>query len=445
MRRFLVVGAFAVVVIAAGSFFAALKYRPALLPSWARAPFEKSEASADDSSTETPDVSSLEDAPDDGYCAHAGKTSAEGCKPSLPTVRLDSKETAAEIGLRVAAAESREVGPTVSGNAEITYASHDYAHVTSRVNGRVSAVPADEGQIVTAGQVLVVVDSAEVGTAKAQYLSLVPVAQLARDNYDRFAKLEASGAEAKRTVIAAKSDLNRVEADLMKARQQLLNLGYTDKRIAEIEKTRDTSNFIEVLAPMDGTLVERHAIIGEAVGPPSGLVTTQQMNSLFEITDLHHLWCWVDVYEADVPSVRVGQPMRFTISGTESPVFSGHVELIGFAVNPATRTVRVRAEVENIDGRLRANQFGRGVIQVGPKRKAVVVPREAVQNDGAEQFVFLPRDDGLRFRTQRVTTRKIDIPGLVEISWGLEPGSSVVTTGSFLLKSELFKASLGGE
>jgi cobalt-zinc-cadmium efflux system membrane fusion protein len=156
------------------------------------------------------------------------------------------------------------------------------------------------------------------------------------------------------------------------------------------------------------------------------------------------MWAWIDVYETDIAQVAPGQAVTFTISGTDSPVFTGRVELIGAAVNPATRTIRVRAELANTDGKLRAKQFGQAEIQVGAEHETVVVPKEAVQSDGQNDLVFLSRPDGA-FRPQRVKTRLMESPAEIEIEWGLVPGQRLVTTGAFLLKSEMFKAIFGDE
>src|SRR5262249_46043152 len=161
------------------------------------------------------------------------------------------------------------------------------------------------------------------------------------------------------------------------------------------------------------------------VVPPGGLATGAA-NSLFELVNLNHLWCWIDVYETEIAKVKIGQDVSFTISGTEEPVFRGKVELIGYSVNPATRTVRVRAELANQGGRLRANQFGRAVIRLGPEHDAIVVPKSAVQDLGKVSCVFLPQPDGKSFRPQRVEARPTDWPGLTEITWGLKPGDEVV-------------------
>ncbi|MDB5351235.1 MAG: family efflux transporter, subunit [Planctomycetota bacterium] len=385
------------------------------------------------------------DAPDDGWCAHLGSAAPKNCPRSMPTVRLDTADIARKIGIETAKAEIRHVAERVAGNAEITFVLHDFAHITSRVAGRIASVPADEGESVKKGDVLVVVDSAEVGTAKAQYLSILPIVDLARTDFERTANLFKSGAASEKEKLTAQATLVKSEAELLNARQRLFNMGLNEADITGIARTKDTSNLLKIEAPMAGRLVERHAVIGEAVTPPSGLVTSGQMLALFEIADLRELWAWIDVSESEISKVMIGQPVRFTISGTDKPVFSGMVELISYSVNVATRTVRVRAKLENIDERLRANQYGRAVIQVGPVRNAIVVPRAAVQSDSGEEFVFIPQPDGRRFRTQRVQTRPTEQTDLVEISFGLKAADTVVTTGSFSLKGEVFKSKLGAD
>jgi cobalt-zinc-cadmium efflux system membrane fusion protein len=115
---------------------------------------------------------------------------------------------------------------------------------------------------------------------------------------------------------------------------------------------------------------------------------------------------------------------------------------MGTEVNPTTRTTRVRAELPNPQGRLRANQFGQATIQVEDEHDALVVPRAALQNDGDADLVFLAASDG-SFRPQRVLARPTEADDRIEIAWGLNSGQSVVTTRSFMLKAELLKDRLG--
>ena len=116
----------------------------------------------------------------------------------------------------------------------------------------------------------------------------------------------------------------------------------------------------------------------------------------------------------------------------------GRVTWLGTEVNDKTRTTRVRAELTNLGGRLRANQFGHAEIRIGSEHRAVVVPKAAVQRKDNVDLVFLPEGDGV-FRPQRVMTRPNDRGDMIEITWGLKPGQKVVSKGAFLLKSELLR------
>jgi cobalt-zinc-cadmium efflux system membrane fusion protein len=137
--------------------------------------------------------------------------------------------------------------------------------------------------------------------------------------------------------------------------------------------------------------------------------------------------------------------VTFSITGTTSahvPTFTGKVTWVGTEVDPTTRTTRVRAQVDNTKGLLRAHVFGRAEIQVGPEHEAVVVPKEAVQRRYTEDIVFVPQGNGV-YRPQRVVTRATNRRGVIEVALGLKGGERVVTTGAFLLKTETMKDDLG--
>ncbi len=274
---------------------------------------------------------------------------------------------------------------------------------------------------------MVVIDSAEVGTTKADYLAALPVEKLARQTLDMTLALRKDNAAPLKDEMIARKDMNTATANVENARQRLHNLGFTKKDLERIEAEGDTSTLLEVVAPIDGTVVDRHCVPGEAI---------EQTDRLFVVSDVSLMWAWIDIYEADIESVEVGQPVYFTISGTESPEFHGKVDWIDTALNPTTRTIRVRAEMENPTGRLRANEFGRARIQVGAERQALFVPRDSVQTLGDSQVVFRPISAD-RYAPVRVKTAEADDPDQIQVLTGLKAGQSVVSTGAFLLKSEL--------
>jgi cobalt-zinc-cadmium efflux system membrane fusion protein len=121
----------------------------------------------------------------------------------------------------------------------------------------------------------------------------------------------------------------------------------------------------------------------------------------------------------------------------------GQVTWVGTEVNDRTRTTRVRAELTNPSGRLRANQFGKAEIIVGDEHRALLVPKAAVQRNKSVDLVFLPQDELGVYLPQRVVTKKSSRDDFIEVAWGLKPGQRVVTKGAFLLKTEIMKGAIG--
>jgi cobalt-zinc-cadmium efflux system membrane fusion protein len=379
---------------------------------------------------------------DDGWCAAREKfdgvrsSTTSGpvdCTRLLRVIRLKSPELARRIGLGTAEAVVEPHGHLLTCNAETTYDMRRAAEIIPRVAGVLKEVRADLGQAVHKGDVLAVVDSAEVGAAKANYLTAVAAVELQQATYDRTIKLTQAKAAPAKTELESLTALNQARTSMRDAEQKLRNLNFDDAGIARIVRDNDVRNTLEIVAPIDGTINAWDATRGEAVEP-----TTQ----IFGMADTTTMWLWIDVYESDIVLVAPGQAVTFTIAGTTAPVFAGKVTWMGTEVNPTTRTTRIRAELPNPQGRLRANQFGQATIRVESEHDAIVVPRAAVQNDGTVDLVFLAQRDG-SFRPQRVRTRPTEVDDKIEVVWGVHAGQKVVTTRSFMLKAELFKERLG--
>ncbi|QDV33972.1 efflux RND transporter periplasmic adaptor subunit [Tautonia plasticadhaerens] len=373
---------------------------------------------------------------DDGWYASHPAPEGPATRRVLPVVRLRSAEVAARIGLETVRSESRTVVDRVAGNAETAYDSHLFAEVTPRVRCVVREVNADHGDRFEAGRTMAVVDSAEVGSAKADYLAVRAMVDLAEETLRRTESLTAKDALPRANEVEARAQLNKSRADLLGARQKLRNLGLDDEDLARITKDRDTSSLLDVVAPIDGTVVELHAVVGEAL---------EQNTVMFQLTDLSKLWVWIDIPESDYRLVEPGQPVTFEVPGLPGLEAEGEVEWVEASVNPGTRTVRVLGVLEDPDRQLRAGQYGRGTIVVGDPREAVVLPRSAVQDFApGVGLVFLAREDGA-YVPQRVEIRDLPEPGMVEVTWGLDADREVVSTGSFLLMTELRRDELVGD
>lgn len=363
--------------------------------------------------------------------------SASGSPPDpsrLPLVRLAGPEVAADAGIKAVAPRQASLAPVVTANGEVGYDETRLARVRPRVPGVIREVYVKPGDTVREGQLLALVDSAELGQAKADYLAALPMAELSRQTLARVRGLSEAGSVEGKLALEAEAQARRAEADVIKARQRLRNLGLDQGELARLaEEDEELRNRLRVTAHAGGTVVEFRAVAGDAVHPDT---------ELFSIADLAHVWLHLDVYEKDLRRIAVGQPVAFRVPGLAPADFRGKIIWIDSAVNDKTRTIRVRAELENSEGWLRANMYGQGEIQVGDQHVSLVVPRESVQWEGSSWVVFVQQTRD-RYEPRRVLLGQ-NGGAEIELAWAnLKPGERVVTAGSFLLKTEIQKGAIG--
>jgi cobalt-zinc-cadmium efflux system membrane fusion protein len=295
----------------------------------------------------------VEPAPDDGWCAthQLPEEFCEACPPEhgqarrqpdgtrcyepLPLVRLRRPELARTIGIQTAVATLVRHTHELEANAETDFDANYFAEITPRMEGYLRVVRKDLGDPVEPGEVLAIVDSAAVSTAKSRLISARAALELARASFERIRTLASRDAVPAKQELEARTALFQAESEALNAERALLNVGFTPEELNQIVDEKDTSGDLRIASPIAGTVVARHAVIGEAVLPTT---------NLFSVADTRRMWLWIDVYEAQVPAVAVGQPVRFRILGAEATEFEGRVTWIGAQVDPTTRTTKVRAE-----------------------------------------------------------------------------------------------------
>jgi cobalt-zinc-cadmium efflux system membrane fusion protein len=219
--------------------------------------------------------------------------------------------------------------------------------------------------------------------------------------------------------------------------EKLHFLGLPPDVVRSLDSETASANLIPLVSSLDGTVIDREIVIGEVVD--SGKVQ-------FIVADMRRMWLLLDVRKEDAGELKVGQPVLFSCSGVAGEVQS-RISWIATEADPRTRTIQVRAEVENTlaessgdeancgNWLLRANLFGSARIRVREQPSAIVVPSSAVQWDGEQHLVFLPEGDGTMFYAQNVQVG-VARDGYTEIRSGLSPGQSIVADGSYALKSE---------
>lgn len=359
---------------------------------------------------------------------------SSSCTKSSTLVRFQSPEIARTAGLAFATAEERPLTFTITRNAEVAYNGNRYARLASRASGVIADVRRDLGDPVAAGDVLAVVDSPELGSAKADLLQANAAVELWKRAAARERSLAERGIGAERDAFEAETKEAEGQIAVAKARQRLHNLGLSDDQIAAAEQAQDTSSQLRLVAPFDGVIAERSAVLGEVV---------ESTTPLFTVANTETMWAMIDLTESDVTVVQPGQDALLAVDGLPGEMFGGRVTWVSTHLNPATRTLKARAEIANDGGLIRANTFAKVHIVARRGEQALVIPRDSVQWDGCCNVVFVRVDDTATAFQPKKVHLGIATDGVYEVLAGLQPGEVVVTTGSYLLKTEILKGSIG--
>jgi Cu(I)/Ag(I) efflux system membrane fusion protein len=218
------------------------------------------------------------------------------------------------------------------------------------------------------------------------------------------------------------------------ARQRLVLLGIAKPEIDEIARTKAIVRAIKVRSPLSGTVTRRTVVQGSYVQPGQ---------ELFAIANLTKVWVLADVYEYEIARVHVGLPARVELAAFPGEGVDGKVTFLYPTLDSATRTLRIRVELPNPDGKLRPGMYGNVVLHLDAA-EGLVVPREAVVDTGEMQYVFVARENG-RFEPRNVKLG-LRTPDKIQVLEGLGDGDVVVTSGNFLLDSESrLRATIEGE
>lgn len=343
-----------------------------------------------------------------------------------------SAEALESLRLTYARAEERELLPSLEVPAEIVAVPDRRATVGPRVAGRVVDVRVNVGDPVERGVPLVVLESDEVGRARADLIAARARAAVARRKLDRERGLLEDRITSRRAFEEAEGDQQVAEADLRAARTRLATFGVTPSEPAPRNPARVT-----LTSPMSGTVVMRSVHVGQWARPSETLV---------EVVDLDELWLQASVYEREMRFVDVDQPVQVEVRAFPGEVFRGTVAQVAGTLDERTRSIGVRVVLPNPEHRLRPGMFATARIQGTPAhepRRLLVIPRAALQEVLGHRSVFVKVGNGT-FELRRVSTGERE-GELVEILDGLSPGDEVVADGSFLLKGQLLRSTLAEE
>lgn len=321
------------------------------------------------------------------------------------------------INVRVARVAKQDASIEVRAVGVVTYDATRVAEVNARIMGWVETLHVDKpGQPVRVGELLMAVYSPQLYSAQREYL-------LAWQSANRDAPDEAGRpSEQLQTYLAASRESARTLLDAGRRRLELWGIG--EAQIQRLQETGEPTDTMELLAPVTGVVVEKHVLPKQMVQP--GM-------KLYQLADLSRVWLEVEVYEYELPLIKVGQPVTVTVSAYPSDTFNGTVDFIYPYLQPKTRTTKVRLVLDNPELRLRPDMYASAVSrhELGDQ---LLVPAAAVFDTGRRQYVFVEQDEGV-FVPREITLGPKTGSGFV-VQAGLAEGDEVVIDGNFLLDSE---------
>jgi Cu(I)/Ag(I) efflux system membrane fusion protein len=338
---------------------------------------------------------SVSEASRDGGVAGGGGVAGAG-----PSGAIDIDPARQRLaGVRTVEVKLQPLAAGIRTTGRITADERRAAKVTARFDGFVEKLYADfTGKLVKKGDPLVSVYSPDLLATQEEYLLAVRAG----------ATLAQSGLP----------DAARA------ARDRLRLYGISDGDITRMEKRGQAERAVTLRAPISGYVTTKSVVAGSRVKPD---------DPMFEIVDLSRVWVMADVYENELPRLKLGQKAHLTLSYWPDRSWDGTVGYILPTVDEKTRTVKVRIEIANPKGELKPEMFGDVVIDTAA-RTALVVPEDAVIVTGTRKLVFVALGPG-RLQPREVTTGAHG-DGSYEVTSGLKPGEKVAAGAAFLLDSE---------
>ena len=323
------------------------------------------------------------------------------------------------IGISFEEVKKRNITKEIRTSTKIVPDETRLFKVTTKVNGWIEKLYVNQtGQFVRRGSPLLSVYSPELLSAQQEYLSAVK----AREKLSGDAEMSAGMDEIEKA-----------------ARERLRLLDISDGQIDRLRTTGRAERAITLHAPASGYVTEKMVVQGQKL---------MMNDALMVIVDLSRVWGEIDIYEADLPFVKVGMPVNVTLSYWEGKKFRGRVSFLNPFLDPESRTMKARIEIPNPGLVLKPNMYGDAALSYGVGKR-LAVPEQAVMRTGVRNYVFIKgRGDLIVPYEVKLGVRSGD--GYYEVVSGLKGGERVVTSANFLVDSEsslkaAFKEAAGGK
>lgn len=340
-----------------------------------------------------------------------------------------SPEQAEAAGIEVASVDEQEVRGVLTAPARIVPTETAAAEVGSLVAGRVTRLFVRDGSPVRQGAPMAEIESLEIGRLKGDYLRAHAVLEQTRSAFERQQLLAREEIGARRTLEEARAAYHTAEADLTALLTQLAALGIDPKSLEEAAGALESK--IVIRAPIAGIVTRREVTLGAFVEPSQ---------DLFEVVNPNAVYADAQVPPDAVARLKPGDPAL--VRTAAGPLYRGKITFVSPAVDPESRTVQVRVQLENTRG-LRSESYVTAEFDADLATKALVVPARAVEREAGTAYVYRESAPNT-FERIEVRTGAETAESAVILT-GLKAGDRIATDGVFYLKSARQKGELGDD
>ena len=341
---------------------------------------------------------------------------------SASLIEVSADEAA---NLRIEEVREQPASKLLATTGKIGFNEDRITHVVAPTAGYILELKAKVGDPVKEGQTLAVIKSKELAEAIADYLASQKDLELAQKNYAMTKDLFEHEAASRMAFQQAENDLAKSQMQIARNAERLRLIGVSETALSESNR-KPIPPRVEIKAPISGVVTERQATTAQYVAADG--------TPLFTIADLSTVWVLADVFERDLHLLRPNQRAQVTTPAFSDHAFAARVFRINNALDPATRTVKVRCVVTNDSGRLKPEMFASVSFFLEESVPAITIPAQAVLTESGSTFVYLAKGDNAFIR-QRVDVQPGE-PGRLRLTAGLRAGDRIVTNGTILVRGE---------
>ncbi len=351
--------------------------------------------------------------------AAATASAAAPTDPSLVTADAETQKW-----VKVATVRTIDFRETLRVPASVSVDETRMARIGSNVTGRITDLKAIVGQNVNRSDVLATVNSTELSSAQLAFLKAFSAKLLAERAAQRAQQLFEADVIGAAELQRRETELSQAEAEMSASHDQLQVLGMSAKNIQKLEQSRTVNSNSFVVASLAGSVIERKVTTGQVVQPADAIYT---------IADLSRLWVQAEIPEKQSDLVKVGDIVKVSIPALGNRSIDGRLVYVSSTVNPETRTVTARTEVDNKDRSIRPAMLAVMLIQDRSTQRTVV-PNEAVVRDNNKDYIFVRKGPN-RYKLAAVTLGP-ESDGQRPVLDGLQSGDAIVVDGAFHLNNE---------